>query len=168
MARALYGGGMHDARRGRRVRDGNFGNAARHGRRCWKRSRRTQLLPCANALVSTRSTALIPTTTTTLSATCQCRENVQGGRVCGGRIKSRGSTKSLWNHVQKKHPCTFAKLNNQGDIAHTSLAEVLATPAELSVSISYQQMVDPSSRAPVQTLSAAIEALQQARELREA
>ena len=99
---------------------------------------------------------------------CQCRENVQGGRVCGGRIKSRGSTKSLWNHVQKKHPCTFAKLNNQGDIAHTSLAEVLATPAELSVSISYQQMVDQLSRAPVQTLSAAIEALQQARELREA
>ena len=99
---------------------------------------------------------------------CQCRENVQGGRVCGGRIKSRGSTKSLWNHVQKKHPCTFAKLNNQGDIAHTSLAEVLATPAELSVSISYQQMVDQFGRAPVQTLSAAIEALQQARELREA
>ena len=99
---------------------------------------------------------------------CQCRENVQGGRVCGGRIKSRGSTKSLWNHVQKKHPCTFAKLNNQGDIAHTSLAEALAIPAELSVSISYQQMVDQLSRAPVQTLSAAIEALQQARELREA
>ena len=44
----------------------------------------------------------------------------------------------------------------------------LAIPAELSVSISYQQMVDQLSRAPVQTLSAAIEALQQARELREA
>jgi hypothetical protein len=100
---------------------------------------------------------------------CQCRENVvPRGHVCGGRLKPGGSTTPLWSHVKKKHPCTHARLSSQededDDVANA--AQSLASTAELSVNVSYQQMVVSLSHAPLQTLSHAIEALQHAKEQR--
>ena len=99
---------------------------------------------------------------------CQCSEKVAGGRLCGGRLKPGVSTTPLWNHVEKKHPCTYARLSSQedGDVAHATAAERLASAAELTVNVSYQQMVVTLSQAPLQTLSDAIEVLQHAREQR--
>ena len=53
-----------------------------------------------------------------------------------------------------------------GDVAHATAAERLASAAELTVNVSYQQMVVTLSQAPLQTLSDAIEVLQHAREQR--
>jgi hypothetical protein len=50
------------------------------------------------------------------------------------------------------------------DVANA--AQSLASTAELSVNVSYQQMVVSLSHAPLQTLSHAIEALQHAKEQR--
>jgi hypothetical protein len=99
---------------------------------------------------------------------CQCRENVVGNLICGCRLKHGGSTTPLWTHVKKKHPCTHARLSSQedGDDDGVHAAESLASTAELSVNVSYQQMVVSLSHAPLQTLSHAIEPLQHAKEQR--
>ena len=122
MARALYGGGMHDARRGRRV-----GMAISAAPPVMAEVLEAEPEDATAALRKRSRVHEVYSADPNDDnySLCQCRENVQGGRVCGGRIKSRGSTKSLWNHVQKKHPCTFAKLNNQGDIAHAPLSQRL-------------------------------------------
>ena len=52
----------------------------------------------------------------------------------------------------------------EGDIA--AAEERLASHAQLTLSVSYQQMIDALSRAPAQILSDAIESLQQASEMR--
>ena len=56
--------------------------------------------------------------------------------------------------------------DNDADVAHATAAERLASAAELTVNVSYQQMVVTLSQAPLQTLSDAIEVLQHAREQR--
>ena len=61
------------------------------------------------------SSAMIPMTRTSNYVVCQCRENVPGSLVCGGRLKPGGSTTPLWTHVRKKHPCTHARLSSQED-----------------------------------------------------
>ena len=98
---------------------------------------------------------------------CQCVENVKGRSVCGRRIKSSSGTKPLWNHLEKKHPGIHAKLNvkaasDDAGIAHASAAERLQSPAQLTINISYQNMVDALRAAPAEILADAIEALQQA------
>ena len=91
---------------------------------------------------------------------CQCRENVVGNLICGGRLKPSGSTTPL--------PVTYNRLSSQedGDDDGVHAAESLASTAELSVNVSYQQMVVSLSHAPLQTLSHAIEALRHAKETR--
>ena len=62
----------------------------------------------------------------------------------------------------------FARLaqpqDSQDDVA--AAEERLASHAQLTLSVSYQQMIDALSRAPAQILSDAIESLQQAIEER--
>ena len=96
---------------------------------------------------------------------CQCLKSAGGG-VCGAHIKSAGSCSALKTHVEKKHPSTFTRLtqDSQGDIA--AAEERLASHAQLTLSVSYQQMIDALSRAPAQILSDAIESLQKASEER--
>ena len=100
---------------------------------------------------------------------CQCVEKIYGRSVCGQRIKSTSGTKPLWNHIEKKHPIMHTKLKvdaGDADITHTSAAERLQSPAQLTLNVSYQHMVDTLCSAPAEILSDAIEALQQARDRR--
>jgi hypothetical protein len=100
-------------------------------------------------------------------AFCQCLKSAGGG-VCGQRLKDQNTTSSLWTHVRKKHPSTYASLvsnsADQDDIA--AAEETLASSAQLTLNVSYQQMVDTLSCAPADVLSAAIKSLQQASEQR--
>ena len=99
---------------------------------------------------------------------CQCREGVFGGNTCGERVKSQHGPTILWNHLKSKHPATRNILKDcagAGD-THASTAARLAQPAQLAVNVSYQQMVDSLSSAPLEVLADAIAALQQAREER--
>ena len=70
--------------------------------------------------------------------------------------------------MEKKHPSAFARLaqpqDSQDDVA--AAEERLASHAQLTLSVSYQQMIDALSRTPAQILSDAIESLQQASEVR--
>ena len=86
--------------------------------------------------------------------------------MCGARIKSVTSCSSLKKHVEVKHPSTFARLaqDSRDDIA--AAEERLASHAQLTLSVSYQQMIDALRRAPAQILSDASESLQQAIEER--
>ena len=95
---------------------------------------------------------------------CQCQE---GGNICCERVKSQHGPTILWNHL-KKHPATRARLkecDGDGD-THASAAARLAQPAQLAVNVSYQQMADSLSHAPLEVLADVIAALQQAREER--
>ena len=68
--------------------------------------------------------------------------------------------------MEKKHPSMWARLaqDSQDDIA--AAEERLASHAQLTLGVSYQQMIDVLSRAPAQILSDAIESLQQVSEKR--
>ena len=91
-----------------------------------------------------------------------------GGSICRERVKSQHGPTILWNHLKNFHPATRARLKvRDGDSdTHASAAERLAQPAQLAVNVSYQQLVDSLSRAPLEVLADAIAALQQAREER--
>ena len=96
---------------------------------------------------------------------CQCLKS-EGGDVCGARIKCATGSSALRTHVEKKHPSMWARLaqDSQDDIA--AAEERLASHAQLTLGVSYQQMIDVLSRAPAQILSDAIESLQQVSEKR--
>ena len=98
---------------------------------------------------------------------CQSRENTVGGRICGTPIADY--TQSLWTHLKSKHPQLWKEL--KGLNTDSGDAPTSAQPSELqssttlvcAVSVSYQQMVDTLSAAPPDTLTQAIEALEDAR-----
>ena len=60
---------------------------------------------------------------------CHCSEKVAGGHLCGGRLKPGGSTKPLWNHVEKKHLCTYARLSSQR-VRRTVMLRTLQLPKD--------------------------------------
>ena len=119
---------------------------------------------------------------------CQARENVAGGKVCGRRITAQWGATAIWRHLQAFHPHTHAILRDDEASADASATNIspavvtatdhvsspavsspavtLASCAQLTCTaeVSYQQMVVALSQAPPSILSAAIEALQQARE----
>ena len=100
---------------------------------------------------------------------CQCRERVVGGNVCRKRVKCCHCPATPWSHLKSKHPVTHASLkacDGDCDTRASTAEERLAQPAQLAVNVSYQQMVDSLSRAPLEVLADAIAALQQAREER--
>ena len=42
-------------------------------------------------------------------------EGVNGGHICGQRIKNGNGTKPFWNHLEKFHPNKFAELKGGDD-----------------------------------------------------
>ena len=74
--------------------------------------------------------------------------------------------------MERFHPLKYVQLGAGGhdEIAYSASANRMASSSQLSVTVnvSYQQMVDALSCAPVEILSDAIDALQQAREQRQA
>ena len=105
---------------------------------------------------------------------CQSIENTADGSVCGQRIADY--TSSLWTHLKGRHPVLWAKLKGIGSdgsasasgdpvTASSASQAALEASAKLScvVPVSYKQMVEALSAAPPDTLTEAIEALEEAR-----
>lgn len=97
--------------------------------------------------------------TDTTYSICQCLAST--GRVCKARIRHCNGPSALGSHLKKKHPSIYASLvsDKEGDIA---VAEATATSsAQLTLNVSYEQMINALSSAPPQIVSFAIESLQQ-------